>query len=286
MFVEVEDGATGARRGFRPGEVETLRALSAVFADVAAFMSAGATWSEELALPDPIAWCYVDPHLFRLLGVQPVRGRVLGELEAARYGSVALVSSRLRHAGYGGSPDVLEKRLTRDSATSYQIVGVMPRGFFFPAPPADVWVPFPPELRREDRIASIQVVARLTPHMTAVAAQAAAAAALSRLHGFEKSRVTLVPVEKVLFAAARRVAPLLIVALITVLGLATTVVWHLLLSDAVSRRFDVALSIALGASRVRASSVFLIKGVAIAAAAAWGGSLLVGVTGSLFSEGP
>ena len=78
----------------------------------------------------------VTPSLFPLRGVAPLIGRTF-EPEAAQPGSapVVILSQATWERYLGSDPAVLDRMLTLEG-TPYRVVGVMPRGFDFPALPA------------------------------------------------------------------------------------------------------------------------------------------------------
>ena len=83
----------------------------------------------------------VTSGFFRTLGVKPIFGRDFydGEENPSAQRTL-LLSYATWHNQYGGDPGVLGKPVELDDV-SYTIVGVLPRGFSFaPAEPADFWV--------------------------------------------------------------------------------------------------------------------------------------------------
>ena len=90
---------------------------------------------------------HVTRDFFDVLGVQPSLGRSF-DSEDARFGAapVVVVSNRYWKESLGSAPSLSSFRLRIDSRV-YQVVGVMPAGFQFPAQ-ADLWVPA--ELNREN----------------------------------------------------------------------------------------------------------------------------------------
>lgn len=77
---------------------------------------------------------------FRTLGIQPLLGRDFradeDRLGAAR---VVIISFGLWQLRFGAAPDILQRTLRLDDE-SYQIIGVMPRGFSFRRD-IQIWVP-------------------------------------------------------------------------------------------------------------------------------------------------
>src|SRR5207248_2286572 len=77
---------------------------------------------------------------FAVLGVQPALGRgFTPEEDEAGNDRVVILSDRLWRARFNGDPAILGKTITLDGITR-TIVGVMPRGFTFPAA-SQLWTP-------------------------------------------------------------------------------------------------------------------------------------------------
>src|SRR5439155_1576253 len=77
---------------------------------------------------------------FTVLGVQPALGRgFTPEEDEAGNDRVVILSDRLWRARFNGDPAILGRTITLDGITR-TIVGVMPRGFTFPAA-SQVWTP-------------------------------------------------------------------------------------------------------------------------------------------------
>lgn len=81
----------------------------------------------------------VTTAFFPTLGAAPVLGRGFAATDVSNVAPPPVVlSHRLWHSRWGGSPDVVGRTLVLDGS-HHTIVGVMPRGFAFPDDP-DVWV--------------------------------------------------------------------------------------------------------------------------------------------------
>ena len=77
----------------------------------------------------------------RVLGAQPLLGRVFTEDEDARGARVVVISHGLWQRRFGASPDVLGRTITLNDSP-YEVIGVMPREFYFmPARDIDIWMP-------------------------------------------------------------------------------------------------------------------------------------------------
>jgi predicted permease len=108
---------------------------------------------EDLAVLDPVSMSFthtgeleqvsgsrVSPNLFGLLGVVPVRGRLFTDQDAADRRRLAVVSHRFWQARFGGSAGVIGATVLIDGQPS-QIVGVLPAGLAQAGFDADVWEP-------------------------------------------------------------------------------------------------------------------------------------------------
>jgi hypothetical protein len=124
---------------------------------------------------DPVDGAYVSGRLFDVLGVTAVRGRMITPADdggAAPDGPVAVISHRLWRQRFGAASDVVGRRLTVQRIP-FNIVGVMPPGFFGPdvGRMTDVMLPFAAEplvRRQESRLAGksswwLQIMVRLKP---------------------------------------------------------------------------------------------------------------------------
>ncbi len=84
----------------------------------------------------------VTPSFLRTFGVSPVLGRLPSSSAGKPGGPVeAVISWRFWQSVYGGSPEALGQSYTEDGKT-YQIVGVMPRGFHFKVGSVGAWIPY------------------------------------------------------------------------------------------------------------------------------------------------
>lgn len=92
------------------------------------------------ARPERVEAARVSPSFFPMLGIQARLGRVfLPEEDQAGHGNVVLLSDGLWRRRFGADPAVAGRTLVMDGQ-SYQIVGVLPRGFHLPDE-AEVWTP-------------------------------------------------------------------------------------------------------------------------------------------------
>ena len=215
----------------------------------------------------------VSDDFFRTLGVAPVLGRDFRAGEdlpsAAR---TVLLSYAAWQARYGGAANVLGESVTLNGAP-HVIVGVLPRHFHFaPAEPADFWVTLhasnPCDLRRSCH--NLFGVARLkdgvsiesaATEMTAVAQQLEKAYPDSN----RGQGASVLLLQDVIVGMIR---PMLIVLLSgagLLLVIAAVNVASLLLVRSESRRREVAIRTALGASTVRVIRQFITEAMVLVA---------------------
>ncbi|MEZ5316226.1 MAG: ABC transporter permease [Vicinamibacterales bacterium] len=118
------------------------RAWNASFEDLGAWRYRGFTLTGETD-PERVQSVETTPSVFAVLGVAPEIGRVFRtEEEAKGHEHLAMLSHGAWTRRFGASPDVIGRTLRLDDE-SYEIVGVMPASFQFPAGDAtvEVWTP-------------------------------------------------------------------------------------------------------------------------------------------------
>jgi len=122
--------------------------------------------------PEQVEGNPVTANLLPLLGVTPVLGRnFLPEEDLPGGPKVALLSFGLWQRRYGADRSVIGRGIRLDGET-YQIIGIMPRGFTFPER-SDIWVPiaFRPDQLAQRTNHYLLVLARLKPGVTVESAQ-------------------------------------------------------------------------------------------------------------------
>jgi predicted permease len=90
--------------------------------------------------PERVSGALMSANTFTLLGVAPRLGRAFSAEEDVRRDLVVVLSHRLWQRRFGGSPDVIGKTLEMDGRP-FQIIGVMPDGFYFPTKDTQFWQP-------------------------------------------------------------------------------------------------------------------------------------------------
>ena len=244
--------------------------------------------------PERLLGAAVSADYFPLLGVKPVLGRVFTRDEdKAGAPPVVVISYGLWQRRFGGDPNIIGREINLGGKTT--VVGVLPAGFEFPISddPQDFWEPllaadFMAKEGRERANRFLSAIGRLKPGVTVEQAKADLDLLSRQIEQQSPESNT-----NVIFNAVsmheditRDYSPALLImlgAVCLVLLIACANVANLLLARAAARQKEIAIRMALGASRRRIAGQLLTESLVLSLAggalglllASWGMNLLV-----------
>ncbi|HYV83180.1 MAG TPA: ABC transporter permease [Pyrinomonadaceae bacterium] len=236
--------------------------------------------------PQRIKSCVVTTNFFQVLGVQPMLGRsFLPEAETPGSPFTVIISHDLWERQFGSDPNIINKSLTLN-AHQVAVIGVMPPGFELQFPTSkhvDMWVPMiidvgdPDYHDRNNNF--LYTLGRLKQGVSPEQAQTEMSLIASQLQqqypetNAEKG-VRVVPLQKQLVGNVESYLYMLFAAVGFLLLIACTNVAGLLLSRVTARHREVAIRIAVGASRWRLIRQLLTESVILSALSGLFGLLL------------
>lgn len=267
-------------------EYHFLRERLSAFDALAVFSTDGASYSPGQSTGQAqsvLSYVVSTPSLFEVIGARPLLGR-LYDANDDRPGAppVVVLSYGTWQQDFAGDPSVIGSQVQLDG-TPTTIIGVMPRGFFFPTPDQRAWRPLQinsTEKRFQDRY--LVVVARTRPEV----AGAAVAGEMQRLSEDLGRRFTYppawdhtrnaaaIPMREYVLGKVREPLLLLLGAVALLLLIACANAAALILVRTTDRSTEMSVRKALGAGAGRLARQVFAESLVLALCAAGVGSVV------------
>jgi putative ABC transport system permease protein len=243
----------------------------------------------------------VSSSYFRVLGIRPLLGRDFTQEDDSGDGQrIAIISYSLWVRRFGSDPTQIGQKMLLNGEP-YTLIGAMPRGFSSVAPAgdlpdsgaSDVWTPLALVTKTAGSGGNISVLARLKPDVTAAQLEAQMSIVTQDLRreyarGFDgQVNLSFLPYKRVIGADVRPYLLVLLGAIGFVLLIACANVANLFLARGGLRGREIAVRIAMGASRWRLFQQLLTESMLIALAGGAVGLLVAYLgLGSLLAVAP
>lgn len=264
-------------------EYDFLRPRVRVFDELAVFSTQGATYAASATAPASVLQVVVSsPTLFAALGAHPVLGRLYdADDDRPNAAPVVVISYGMWQQDFAGNPNVIGRSILLDNKPA-TVIGVMPRGFFFPTPDLRAWRPLQLDATQaEYKSGYLTVVARTRAGVTGAQVngemQRLAAALGARFtypaawnHGREASAI---PVHAYVLGNVRQPLILLLAAVALLFLIACANAAALMLARSTDRSTEMAIRAALGAGAGRLAEQVVVESLMLAFCAAAAGSV-------------
>ncbi|HXA65302.1 MAG TPA: ABC transporter permease [Bryobacteraceae bacterium] len=231
--------------------------------------------------PERIPAARVSPGLFSMLGVQARLGRTfLNEEDQAARDRVVVLNESLWKRRFAADPNVIGRKVMLNG-NPYEIVGVLPESFHFPKlnqlfamtvaeEQPQLWKPFGLRDDEKDEMGDFNYVciARLGPGVSSSQALSELNVVQSNITGRMSEKVELraamVPLQEQITGRARSGLQLMLAAVGAVLLICCVNIANLLLARATTRRREMAIRSAIGASSGRLARLMLVESLLLA----------------------
>jgi putative ABC transport system permease protein len=249
------------------------------FQSVAAYKSEGATLERPNTALQLLPGISASAELFQVLGSGPLLGRTFQPGDDRPGAQPVAVLSHGLWQELGGDPAIIGRQL-RLGGASRTVVGVMPRGFWFPDPTTRVWLSRALDAQR--RVGELALIGRVAEGRQIDALQGALAAIVGSLRErfqyppqWDKTKAPgITPVREYLVGDVRPGLVATFVAMSLILLIACVNVAALMLGQVGGRATEMAVRSALGAGRHRLTQQLVIESLLLGALAGLTGTLM------------
>jgi predicted permease len=278
-----ENSAMFPRSNLSRDDFDDWQRLNHSFASLSAYGGTGYLLQTPTG-PVPVPAGRVSDGFFRTLGVKPMLGRdfLPGE-DRPGQAKILMLSYGTWQGRYGGRRDVLGQAVNLNGDT-YTVIGVLPREFSFaPRAIAEFWVPLLERNGCEQRRSchNLYAIGRLRDGVTRQAAleemKAIAAQLAAQYPGSNQGQgASVMPLSELILGKVRPILFTLLGGAGMLLLIACVNVASLMVVRAETRRREIAVRGALGATRARLVRQFITEGLLLAAAGSLAGTITAG----------
>ena len=251
------------------------------FESIAAYSGGGFTLTGREA-PERIQGARGSAEFFKTLGVEPILGRGFKPGEDAQGApNVVLLTYGFWQRRFGGDPAIVGQSLTLNGSP-YAVIGVLPPNFqFAPRGGAEMWAPFVPGEAQLSRrfMHGTNVIGKLKPGVSIEQATAEMRVIGDRIvsqyaESHTGTGILLVPLHEEIVGGVKPILLALLCAVGFVLLIVCANVASLTLVRSSGRGPEIALRMALGATRARVTRQLLTESVLLAVIGGAAGLLL------------